>query len=211
MKNFEVCPLKHYEVDIAKNWKEDDSEQLQWGNEVHKAASNYVTKNTPLPVGMPVLQSWLDRLSQVTYDKILVEQKLAITKDFQPCGYFDRGVSFRTVVDWLGLRGPVALALDWKTGKIMDDAQQLALSAATCFAHFPVLHKIRTEFVWLKEGPDVSTREDFSRSDMATMWRNIWPRIEALERAYVTGVYPAKPGYLCRKWCPVKSCEFNGQ
>lgn len=210
LKNFEVCPLKHNEVDNLKRFKEGESEFLQWGDEVHKSASAYVSKKTPLPIGMPVLQSWLDKLATVAYDKVLVEQKLAITKDFQPCGYFDKGVWFRTIIDWLGITGPVALALDWKTGKLLEDPQQLALSAAVCFAHIPSLHRIRTEFIWLKEGPGVSTREDFSRGSMVEMWRSIWPRIEALEHAYNTGEYPAKPGGLCKRWCPVTSCEHNG-
>jgi PD-(D/E)XK nuclease superfamily len=210
LKNFETCPKRHYEVDIAKNYQEDESEHLVWGNEVHKAAELYIDKGKPLPVGMPTLQTWVDRIKDVPYDKLLVEQKLAITKDFAPAGYFDKNVWFRTKADVLGISGPVALAIDWKTGKLIEDNQQLALMAAACFANFSALQKIRTEFVWLKEGPDVSTREDFSRSDMIQMWKNIWPRIEQLEHAYNTNSYPAKPGALCRKWCVVRSCEFNG-
>jgi hypothetical protein len=210
LKNYEVCPKRHYEIDIAKNFKEDESEVLMWGEQVHKAAELYLTKGTPLPIGMPALQDWLDRIKLVPYDKLLAEQKLAITRDFAPAGYWDNNVWFRTKADVLGIAGPVALAVDWKTGKLIDDSQQLALMAAAAFANFPKLQKIRTEFVWLKEGPNVSTRQDFSRADMVPMWKNLWPRIEQLERAYNTNDYPAKPGYLCRKWCAVKTCEFNG-
>jgi hypothetical protein len=198
-------------VDILKNFKEDESEALTWGNEVHKAAENYLSKGTKLPVGMPVLQSWLDKIGGVDYEEKFVEQKLAITKDFEPCGYFDYNTWFRGKADFLGITGPVALAVDWKTGKLIEDAQQLALLAACCFANFPKIHKIRTEFIWLKEGPGVSSREDFAREDMVGMWRNLWPRIEQLVRAHDTGLYPPKPGALCRRWCPVASCEHHGR
>jgi len=210
LKNYETCPRRHLEVDILKNFKEEGSEALMWGEQVHKAAELCLSKNEPLPVGMPALQSWIDKLKSVPYEKLLVEQKLAITKSFAACEYFAKSCWFRTKADVLGISGPVALAIDFKTGKLVEDSQQLALMAAATFANFPSIKRIRTEFVWLKEGPDVSTREDFNRSDMVQMWKNIWPRIETLEQAYNTNNYPPKPGALCRKWCPVKSCEFNG-
>ena len=37
VKNYRSCPLKHYHVDIKKDYKEDESEILTWGNEVHGA------------------------------------------------------------------------------------------------------------------------------------------------------------------------------
>ena len=211
LKNFETCPKRHLEVDVLKHFKEDDSELLEWGNHVHKAAELYLTKGTKLPVGMPVLQSWLDKIKGVAYDETYVEQKLAIRKDFSPCGYFDRDCWFRTKADFLGILSIVGLAVDWKTGKLVEDAQQLALMAASVFANFPQLQKIRTEFIWLKEGPNVSSREDFTRAGMVDMWRNLWPRIEALEHAYVTNTFPPKPGPLCRKWCVVSTCPHHGQ
>jgi hypothetical protein len=210
LKNYETCPKRHYEMDIAKNYKDDDSEFLVWGNEVHKAAELAIKEGKPLPVGMPALQSWVDRIKHVPYDQLLVEQKLAITKDFGPAGYWDKNTWFRGKADVLGIVGNMAVAFDWKTGKLIEENQQLALMAATIFANFPSIQKIRTEFIWLKEGVDVSTRQDFARSDMVQMWRNIWPRIEQLEHAYYTDDYPAKPGALCRKWCAVKSCPHNG-
>jgi hypothetical protein len=211
LKNYETCPKRHYEVDIAKNFKEEGSEALLWGEQVHKAAELCLEKNEPLPIGMPTLQRWIDVIKDVKYDKLLVEQKLAITKDFQACGYFDRPCWFRTKADVLGIMGKVALAIDWKTGKFQEDSQQLALMAAAAFANFPALKQIRTEFIWLKEGPGVSTREDFLRADIVKIWKNIWPRIETLEHAYNTNTYPPKPGALCRKWCVVKSCPHNGE
>jgi PD-(D/E)XK nuclease superfamily len=210
LRNYETCPRRHNEVDLLKNFKDETSEALVWGELVHKAAEAYLTKGTPLPVGMPALQDWLDRIKSVPYDKLMAEQQLGITKDFGPAGYWDRNVWFRTKVDILGIAGPVALIIDLKTGKLIEESQQLALMSAAVFANFPAIQRIRSEFAWLKEGKDVSTREDFSRKDLANIWKNIWPRIETLEQAYITNTYPPKPGGLCRRYCPVKSCEFNG-
>ena len=211
LKNFETCPKRHFEIDIAKTVQEEESEHLQWGGIVHKAAAERLgPKKTPVHNGMGDLESWCQRI-EARGGKILVEQRLAITKDFGPCGYFDRDVWFRTVVDALLLAPPVALAVDWKTGKILEDSVQLALAAQCVFAHHPDVKAVRSEFVWLKEGPDVSSREDFNRDHMQNLWANLWSRIEALETAHNTLTYPPKPGRLCQKWCPVISCPNHGK
>ncbi len=211
LKNFESCPKRHFHYDIQKDVKEDESDQLVWGNLVHKSAHELLSKGKPLPAGMTALGGWCARIQSVQNSKILVEQKFAITKDFGPCEWFASDAWFRGIGDVVQLIGNVALIIDWKTGKILEDSHQLALNAACVFAHFPEVQKVRSEFVWLKEGPGVSSRADFARSDMPDMWRQMWPRIESLKIAHDTGSYPAKPGRLCRNWCGVKACPHWGE
>lgn len=210
LKNFEVCPKRHYHVDVAKDVKEPESEQLLWGNQLHKAAAKRLTLGTPLPPGMETVEAWCQRIL-TGEGNILVEQQLAINKEFGKCEWFGKDAWYRSIADVLKLMGPVALALDWKTGKILEDPVQLALMAACIFAHFPEVQKIRTEFVWLASGPGVSSREDFDRSAMPAVWKGLWHRIQQLEHAHNTTSYPAKPGFMCRKWCPVKQCPHHGQ
>ena len=45
---------------------------------------------------------------------------------------------YRGIADVLKIAGSVALAVDWKTGKVIDDAPQLALLAACIFAHHSI-------------------------------------------------------------------------
>lgn len=208
LTNFEKCPKKHYHVDIIKDAREEDSEQLLWGNAVHRALAARVSKQTPLPTGMDHYERWAKQMAGPGV-LLLVEQQLAITKEFAPTKWFANDVWYRGIADVIKIMGPVALVIDWKTGKILEDAQQLFLMAACVFAHHPGLQKIRTEFVWLKE--DTSSREDFSRDTMPAHWKSLFPRIEQLEHAHNTQEYPAKPGRLCRNWCPVKACQHNGE
>lgn len=209
LKNYESCPKKHFHIDIEKSIKEEESEQLAWGNEVHKALANRLDpkKKSPLPVPMKAYEPWCERIEK-TPGEILVEQKLAINKDFGPTTYFAKDVWFRAVGDVIKISGPVALIADWKTGKILEDSQQLALSAACVFAHYPSVMMVRSEFIWLKD--DASSKVHFKRSDMAGMWRGLWPRIEALTAAHETMNYPPKPSGLCRSWCPVAKCPHHG-
>jgi hypothetical protein len=207
LKNYETCPKRHWHVDIAKDAKEEDSEQLLWGNQVHDALAKRIGKGVELPTTMKVYEPWCEKIL-TGGGKILVEQKLAITEEFKACGFFDKTVWFRSVGDVIKISGPVALIADWKTGKVIDDSQQLALAAACVFAAYPEVQKIRSAFIWLKE--DTTTDATFDRDSMVDMWGSLWPRIEQLKQAHETTNYPAKPGYLCRRWCPVRQCPHYG-
>lgn len=225
LKNFEACPKKHWEIDIVKNIKEPESEQLKWGGYVHKNLAAIIKNRIehkagciadvmPCPVQLSPYMGWVNQIVAGDGD-ILVEQQLAIDADFNPTDWFSRPGKpepwFRSIGDVVKIAGDIGLVADWKTGKILEDSQQLALMAAVLFAHYPQLKAVRSEFVWLKEGPDVSTREDFYRSDMPNMWRGLWPRIEALKVAHETTSYPPKPSGLCKRFCPVTSCPYHGK
>jgi hypothetical protein len=218
LKNFEVCPKRHYNVDVIKKFKEEEGEALQWGNAVHKAlAARCGSQRVPLPTTMMGYEKWAAAITSGGNATILVEQQLAIDDIFGPTDWFSSDAKkagknepwYRGIADVLKIAGPVALAIDWKTGKIIEDAPQLALLAACIFAHHPKVLKVRSEFIWLKE--DARTREDFNRNEMAAVWRGLWPRIEVLQHAHETLNYPPKPGYLCRRYCPVTTCPHHGE
>lgn len=208
LKNFETCPKRHFHYEIAKDVVEPEGEALQYGNAVHEALAKALI-GTPLPKHFSNLQQWVDRVGGTGYDKLLTEQKLAITNEFEPCEWFAKTAWYRGVADVIKITGRVALAVDWKTGKILEDGSQLALMAACIFAHHPEVQKIRTEFVWIKE--DATTRADFARDDMARVWAGILPRVSQLQQAHETQTFPPKPGGLCRKWCSVHSCPHQGK
>lgn len=208
LKNFEACPKKHFEVEIAKNVKEPDGESLKWGNAVHEAFANRLSKNQAFPEGMEMYEPWAQKLL-TSPGNVYVENKLALTKDFAACEFFAHNVWFRAVGDVIKVNGDVALIVDWKTGKILEDSVQLALSAACVFAKYPEVKRIRSRFAWLKE--NATTDEDFTPEDMPNLWKHLWPRIEALEHAHNTTTYPASPSGLCKRFCPVASCPYFGK
>jgi hypothetical protein len=208
LKNFETCPKRHWHVDVARDVKEPEGEALMWGNVVHKALADRVEHGTPLPKTMSEYESWASRIL-TGQGKILVEQKLAINKEFGPESWFSDSAWYRGIGDVIKVVGPVALIVDYKTGKIIEDGSQLALMAACVFAHHPEVQKVRSEFIWLKE--DANTRADFTREGMVKVWRDMWPRIESLEYAHKTVSFPPKPGSLCKRWCPVNVCPHHGE
>jgi len=210
LKNFETCAKKHWHVDLTKDVKEEENENLLWGNEVHKYAALRLSKKQPLPPAMAnSLEEWCKKIEEAPA-KLFVEQKLAITRDYTACGWFDHNVWFRAVCDVVQVSGPVACVRDWKTGKILQDSQQLGLAAACIFAHYPEVQMVFSEFIWLKEGPGIKSDDKFFRERMPEFWRGLLPRVKLLEDAYYNDNYPPNPSRLCRRHCPVSSCPYHG-
>ncbi|CAB4144476.1 PD-(D/E)XK nuclease superfamily [uncultured Caudovirales phage] len=208
LKNFRTCPKRHFHYEIKKDVREPESDQLLWGNTLHDAFAKYVDKDKPLPETMTQYQPLLDRMKAMPGDTF-VEQKYAITKDFGPTEFFARDAWFRSIGDIVKVYGEFAYCGDYKTGKVVEDSEQLSLMAACLFAHFPKVNAVRTEFLWLKD--DAITRATFRREEMAVVWNAILPDVRKYEMAVNNTEFPAKPGYLCRSWCSVKSCPYNGK
>lgn len=212
LKNFEVCPKRHYEVDLCKNFNDNidpvtgkPNPALEEGNQTHDALAKACSGAQPLPEKYKRYQIWVDRVLAGP-GQLLVEQKYAITRDFRPTTYFARDTWFRGIGDVVRIDGPVALVIDWKTGKVLEDSVQLMLMAQCLFSHYPQLKRVRSEFVWLKD--ECTTPEVFTRQEIAEQWVALLPRVNGLERAAKELTYPPKPGGLCKKYCPVQSCPF---
>lgn len=210
LKNFDVCPKRHYEVDVLKNFNDNSaagSAGLEEGNAAHDSLAKACSGKLALPERFKHYQKWVDRVQrQAAGGKLLVEQKYAITRDFRPTTYFAKDVWLRVIADIVILQGPVAITSDWKTGKVLEDSVQLMLVAQGLFSHYPQLQRVGTEFVWLKE--ECTSPEVFTRQEVADQWVELLSRVAALEHASKTLTYPPKPGPFCKKYCPVESCPF---
>lgn len=214
LKNYRTCPSRHYHVDLAKTFKENESEALKWGNRLHDAMAKCIKDSTPLPTDMRRFYGWPTKFETMRREglKVGTEQKLAITRNFEPCNFFDAGAWFRCVVDVLVdvSEQKFAIAVDWKTGnKVNPEFEQLKLTAQTLFVHYPELTHVLTIYVWF--GHDTQTVKVYTRDDMAELWTSIMPTVKMMDEAYRTTTYPAKPSGLCVNYCPVTSCPFHGK
>lgn len=217
VKNYEECPLRYHEVDVLKRFKEDGT-ALNQGLEDHKMLARAINTRTPLfkepyvphaPVVVPhPWQHWIDEIL-ASPGEIMAEQQYALKRDFTPAEWFSPQTWFRCVIDVLRLDDNVADITDWKTGKIIDDPVQLVLNALTVFAHYPKVERIRSRFVWLAHGE--VTELFFSKPEQVKKWLDILPRADRLEAATKTNTFNPKPGRLCKRYCPVTSCQFHGK
>lgn len=206
-KNYDTCPKRHYEIDILKNFTES-SEALTQGNEVHNGLAKACAGEIVLPEPMKYLQKWVD-LVRAAPGVLKVEEKYAITRDFQKTAYFAPNVWYRGICDVLKLHGTTASALDWKTGAVKHNSVQLMLMATCIFIHYPQIDTVKTRFVWL--GEDCTTPEVWHKATVMREWTSLIPEVNAMEAASKSLTYPPKPSGLCRKHCPVNSCPFWGK
>jgi hypothetical protein len=210
LDSWEQCARKHYETRLAKNWPDPPSESANWGKIVHKAFEDRIEHKTPLPDALQLAyaEPIIQRLEQVP-GTMRAEYKLAINDKFQPTEFFAKDAWCRAVGDVIIQNGPTAFAADWKTGKFKDGDDQLKLQSAVMFCHYPHLQKIGINYFWLKD-KKVTARE-YTRDQVPVMWRDFLPRAKRMEQQIADKRFDPKPSGLCKKHCPVLSCEHNGR
>jgi hypothetical protein len=211
IKNFETCPRRYWEIDIEKNYVEK-SDALDYGFRMHHAAAQRVSHNIALPKEFEKLEKWIQKFTKDSEEKsvgIQTELKLAIDRDNKPVPWFSKKAYYRGVIDFLKIRKPVALVVDWKSGQMQNDIPQLGLFAQLVFAHYPWVRAVKLIYVWIKE--DDSNEENLYPKDMIELWEDIGPRVKELEKAHLIEHFPPKKSGLCKAFCPVVKCEFNGR
>lgn len=210
---FETCPHRYHETKVAKRVIEPQTEATLWGNRVHKALEMRVGHDTPLPEDMQQYEPVAARIHASARDgggkRLGVEAKMALNQHFLKTDWFSKDVWVRGIIDVSIESGDKLFIGDYKTGKKTPDSAQLRLTAAMSFAMKPWIKHITNTFIWLKEGG--TTTEKFVKDDAAAIWQEFMPRVRRLEEAFDVNTFPKRPSGLCRAWCPVHTCEHNGQ
>ncbi len=211
IKQYLTCPKQYYEIRVAKSYSEQQSEQLLWGNRVHKYMEHALHGADSVTDGdnteFEAYRAVAARFAQ-TKGILATEQQLAINSSFNPTGWFAPDVWCRGVLDAIWLDGNTARVADWKVGRRKVDSKQLKLFALLVFAHHPEVNRVNTAFVWLQSGK-IDT-EKFHRKDLSLLWQDLLPDVRRLEYAHKTMTFIPKPNGLCAQYCPVASCSFNG-
>jgi hypothetical protein len=183
---------------------------MRYGTEVHKAAEEYIKEGTPIPPQFAFMQGPLDVLKSKPGEK-LCEYKMGLTRNLEPCGFFDKEVWFRGIADLIVLDADRAWVVDYKTGKSSKfaDTKQLELMALAIFKHFPQIKKVKTGLLFVIAKDFV--KADFTQYDESTMWMPWLVHTNQLEKAYKNDVWNPRPNFSCKAWCPVKDCTHNGK
>lgn len=216
LEAYETCPKKFYEEKIAKTVPPDtDSEYLVWGNEVHAALDKGVSEGIPLPGRTAIYQKYADRFRAAPGVKY-TEQKLAVTIDGKPCGFWDAKAWNRGIDDIVIINGSKAFSGDYKTGKEKKHSGQLELSAVRVFAHNPKVEQTSTAFIWLQTGN--ITKATFVREQVPTILDSYKGRVAKIEWSAEHNIWPAKPSGLCKRskkpgstymGCQVANCPHS--
>lgn len=205
---YQQCPKKYYHLKVVKDVKEPPSEAISFGNEIHKIAENFVSKGTPIPEKHKHIEPVLESLRAMKGDK-LCENKLGLTVDLKPCGFFDRNVWWRGIADLIILQGDVALTVDYKTGKSSKYAElkQLEVLSLAIFKHYPQVKKVKAGLAFLFA--DDFVKAEYHADQQKTLWLSWMSDVGQLEQSVQNDVWNAKPNFTCRGYCPVVECVHN--
>jgi len=207
---FQQCPKKYYHLRVIKDIQEPPTEAIMFGKEVHQAAEDYIGKGTPIPDKFKFIQPVLEILENMPGKK-LVEYKMGLTKELEPCGFFDKEVWFRGVGDLIILDGDTASVIDYKTGASSKyaDTKQLELMALAVFKHFPEVTKVRAGLAFVVCEDFV--KAEYSVDNAPLFWIRWIEETDRLANAYKTDVWNPKPNFTCKKFCKVLDCQHNGK
>lgn len=204
INSFETCPRQYEELKVLKHFKQEDNEANIWGNAVHTAFEQYL-KGEPLDPRFEQYRSYLDEFTARS-GETFAEREYALDRNLQPCAFYGPQVWGRGIIDVLTINGHHACVDDHKTGKRKKDMQQLMIFALLVFYHHPEVLTCDVSFRWLKTNEIDS--EVFQRYQIKQMWESLLPKLKNYADAFHAGVFPAKPSGLCKKYCPVNTCEY---
>ena len=193
---------------MAKDIKEEPGEAMTFGNEIHKIAHEYVEQDKPIPQKYSNIEPALKSLKDMEGKK-LCENKLGLTIDFKPCGFFDKNVWWRGIADIIIVQGDTIITVDYKTGTKSKyaDLKQLEILALALFKHYPEVKRVKAGLLFLFADDFVKTV--YSADSQAELWTGWISDVGQLETSVINNVWNAKPNFTCRGWCPVHSCDHN--
>lgn len=203
----EMCGKKYYHLRVAKDVKDSGNAMSNYGFEAHKHFENRLFKKTRLPMDLTHHEKFLAKLEAAPGEG-LPEQKLALTREFEPTGFFDADVWVRGIVDFTKINGTHMVVVDHKFGKMKEGFDQIDLMVAMLFAYRPDIETATGMYYWAKNKKITSKK--YTRDDIPEIWGRFMPRVENMEKNYNTTNFPAKPNFLCKNYCPIKSCPHCG-
>jgi len=209
LDTFKTCPRQYEAKYVSKSVQEEKSEQMLWGERVHKAFELRQLDGTPLPAGLEQHEDYMQKLEALPGIHN-VEQKIALNLKREPCNFFAPDVWFRGIIDYIKVSNDSgAYVVDYKTGKPHQKMDQLSLFALHTFALYPDTDLVHVRFYWTKTASE--TRWVYRREDIPSMWAKFIPDLRQYAQAFKTDTWQPRQSGLCKQWCPVLDCEFNGK
>jgi len=208
LKEYETCPRKYHASRIEKLYPFKQNAAAKYGNDVHEAAEVYIRDGVPMPEEMKQFIPMLDSLNAIEGDK-LCEYKMAVTPELEACDFDDEARWVRGIADLVIINGDKAFVVDYKTGSAKyPDKGQLELMSLMVFKHFPEVKIAKAALVFMVH--DVVVKAKYTRDGDEIMWQKWKGRVSLLDASLENDVWHPSPNGLCRNWCPVEHCEYQG-
>lgn len=208
---YRTCPAQAFYKYIQK-LPEPESPALVNGSRVHDLGEAYVKAgdtSAPVPVEY---EGFTDELHAAMELNPRAELELAFTNKWTPTTWFHSNVWLRAKIDLVyeGISPKHINLVDYKTGKVRVDEQQLELYAIAMLCAFKEVDHLHTELWFLSH--DKVAEVDHDRSELRELkakWR------DRAHEMTSDKVFRATPSFACR-WCPFNAnteaqgpCEYG--
>jgi len=210
LKDFETCARKYHEVKILKKYPRQETEATLYGTQLHEQAELLIKDGRPLDPSFKFMQQTMDELQAMPGQKY-PELEMALTVKLDVCGFKDpaywvRGIADLVIVDDENL---TARVFDYKSGSNKyPDTDQLTLMSLMVFKHFPHVRLVTSGLLFVLK--NTVTKHKVAREQEDALWWRYRERVGRIAAAEATGVWNPTQSGLCRKYCPVLDCEFQG-
>lgn len=209
LKQFNNCPRQYNEVRIKKAWPREETEQTIYGTVLHKAVEDYIVDGVWIPDQFAYMRPIVEAVLQKSGARH-AEYELAVDAELKPCAFDSPNVWMRGIIDLAIIDGNLAWVIDWKTGSNKyPDKDQLTLMALLLFAHYPDLERVNSALMFVLKGAMVKHRTD--RTAASRIWGIFREEVANIEGCHVRDVWHPKQSGLCKQYCAVMTCEFNGR
>jgi hypothetical protein len=200
------CPHATFHRYIAKTYPYIQSDAAKEGDAVHLAMENRLRIKQPLPPKYAQWEPFAAPFDAYAAARLLVEEKLGITADGKPCGFFDKSVFFRCKID-VALLGSAnkAYIVDWKSGSSKyENPFELEIGAVLLQAKHQQLRTIKGQYVWLAEN---RLGELYNLGErMGHTFAKMKHLMEEIERDRARDWFEKRKSGLCG-WCSCTHCE----
>lgn len=157
---FEQCPHRTYLKRIARSPQPelDENHPMIRGRRVHDEAEAYISgKSEEFPSTGKKLQDTLEYCKERYQEGVAsVEEQWGFTTEWEPVGWFDKGVWCRMATDCTITIDDCAEIYDWKTGKSFGNEvkymQQMQVYAIGAFMREAALEYVDVRLGFLDDG-----------------------------------------------------------
>ena len=214
LKDFERCPRIFQLKYITKAIKFDSANPaLKEGTRKHKILERATLAlqkdiNASLPPSdlshvYPMVKQFV-----ATNTNIVAEKDIAMRRKLQSCSWFDKETWLRVKIDLIGetkkpgdmrTRDRSVSIIDWKSGKVRVDMDQLRLYNIAALLTNPRAYEARSALVFVdhKQSSKVLTTD---RDNLMVELSEFTDRSEAIQIAAERDSWPEQQNQFC-KWC----------
>lgn len=213
------CPHKFYQKYVAKTTDRGETPAMRKGNHQHSLMELAINASTPDELATRKTKLEIESLSRVIpiIEKLralgaAAELELGVTRDWKPCGFWDKEAWGRCKIDALAASPDgKGLIIDWKTGatkniKYQTDAE-LRLHATIANAHFPELKVISAVYYYTQgfQFHPAPPEKPYVIYEFAAERHRVNELMSRIDYAVDNDLCKMRKNNLC-PWCEVKKC-----